>query len=526
MSDLMVLARKHSTLLGFVLLALLWEVAGQRQWVGDGALPAPSAVLQAWYRDRADYPAHIWGTLKTALAGFVIGNVCAIGLGVLFAWFRPFERLMAGVNVTLFAMPAIALVPILVIALPGDSPRVVLSALSVYYPTMVATVLGLTQVDARLADLVRVYGGSSWSVMRWVRLRSSLPTVLAGLRVAAPAAVLGSLLAEFGSGGSAGLGTYLIGSLGRADPARLWGIGLAATAISGLAYALADLLARRFAGNTVSASLTPGRQADPLAESALYRWLLRAGALAMPFVLWVAVIGLFESLGVSEIVLRGPQGVFEHVFTSEAAADNRDSLWLALGETLPITLLGMFAGLAVALAFAVATTVWRSLGRTLLPLALVSQSMPLVALTPLVVLVFGRGSLSILVVTVSVTFFPAFVTIAQGLALVPDSATDLVRVYGARRWRQLQLVALPWSLPYLCAAARLAAPRAFLGVMIAEWLATGTGIGNLLNVSRGVLDFGMIWTVAVVAIAIAVLLNGLVVALERYVLHRYALAGV
>ena len=180
----------------------------------------------------------------------------------------------------------------------------------------------------------------------------------------------------------------------------------------------------------------------------------------------------------------------------------------------------------MALAFAVATTVWRSLGRTLLPLALVSQSMPLVALTPLVVLVFGRGSLSILVVTVSVTFFPAFVTIAQGLALVPASATDLVRVYGARRWRQLQLVALPWSLPYLCAAARLAAPRAFLGVMIAEWLATGTGIGNLLNVSRGVLDFGMIWTVAVVAIAIAVLLNGLVVALERYVLHRYALAGV
>ncbi len=256
---------------------------------------------------------------------------------------------------------------------------------------MVATVLGLTQVDARLADLVRVYGGSSWSVMRWVRLRSSLPTVLAGLRVAAPAAVLGSLLAEFGSGGSAGLGTYLIGSLGRADPARLWGIGLAATAISGLAYALAGLLARRFAGNTVSASLTPGRQAGPLAESALYRWLLLAGALAMPFVLWLAVIGLFESLGVSEIVLRGPQGVFEHVFTSEAAADNRDSLWLALGETLPITLLGMFAGLAVALAFAVATTVWRSLGRTLLPLALVSQSMPLVALTPLVVLVFGRG---------------------------------------------------------------------------------------------------------------------------------------
>ena len=168
-------------------------------------------------------------------------------------------------------------------------------------------------------------------------------------------------------------------------------------------------------------------------------------------------------------------------------------------------------------------TLWRGLGRTLLPFSLVSQSMPLVALTPLVVLVFGRGTASILVVTVSVTFFPAFVTIAQGLALVPPTVQDFVRAYGGGRLRQLQLVAIPWSVPYLCAAARLAAPRAFLGVMIAEWLATGTGIGNLLNESRGMLDFGMIWSVAVVAIVIAVALNGLVGLVERSVLRRYAL---
>ena len=85
--------------------------------------------------------------------------------------------------------------------------------------------------------------------------------------------------------------------------------------------------------------------------------------------------------------------------------------------------------------------------------------------------------------------------------------------------------AIPWSVPYLCAAARLAAPRAFLGVMIAEWLATGTGIGNLLNESRGMLDFGMIWSVSVVAIVIAVSLNGAVVALEKFALRRYASAA-
>jgi ABC-type nitrate/sulfonate/bicarbonate transport system permease component len=504
---------------------LLWELAGQLKWVGQGALPAPSEVLHQAWTDRADYPPHLWGTMRTAFLGFVVGNVVAVALGLLFVAWRPAGRLMAGVNITLFAMPAIALVPILVIALEGDTPRVVLAALSVYYPTMVATVLGLSQVDSRLSDLVRVYGGGPWAILWRVRLRSGLPTLLAGLRVAAPAAVLGSLLAEFGSGGNAGLGTYLIGSLGRADPARLWGIGLAATGVSALAYFAVDALARRFAGDTVGSSTALGQAAAPAAEPAWQRLAIGLGALLLPFVFWWACVEGFLALGVSEVVLRGPLGVFEHLALADNAAENLARLGQALAQTLPYTVLGMAAGLAVAAVLAVSGTVWPTLGRSLLPLSLVSQSMPLVALTPLVVLVFGRGSTSILVITVSVTFFPAFVTIAQGLALVPASVLDVVRAYGGSRVRQMRLIALPWALPYLCAAARLAAPRAFLGVMIAEWLATGTGIGNLLNESRGTLDFGMIWSVAVVAILIAVALHAAVAAIERSVLQRYAMAA-
>ncbi|MFM7801968.1 MAG: ABC transporter permease, partial [Limnohabitans sp.] len=208
-------------------------------------------------------------------------------------------------------------------------------------------------------------------------------------------------------------------------------------------------------------------------------------------------------------------------FMTDNASENLQRLGSALAETLPLTVIGMLAGLAVAFTLAVLTLLWPALGRTLLPISLVTQSMPLVALTPLVVLVFGRDLSGILVVTVSVTFFPAFVTMAQGLALVPQTIQDLIRAYGGGRWRQLQKIAIPWSVPYLCAAARLAAPRAFLGVMIAEWLATGTGVGNLLNESRGILDFGMIWSVSVTAIVIAVTLNSLVVVIEKNLLKRY-----
>jgi ABC-type nitrate/sulfonate/bicarbonate transport system permease component len=511
---------------GLLVLLLAWELVGRMRWVGDGALPAPTEVLaQAWL-DRADYPAHLWGTVRTSFAGFVIGNLAAVSLGALFVLWRPSLRLMAGVNVALFAMPAIALVPILVIALDGDAPRVVLAAISVYYPTMVATVLGLTRVDDRLCDLVRVYGGGRWSILWRVRLRSGLPTLLAGLRVAAPAAVLGSLLAEFGSGGSAGLGTYLIGSLGRADPARLWGIGLAATAISGLAYFIVGWVGRRFAGNTLGPSTPVGTQAGAVARGGgLSSVALALGAAAMPFAFWWGCVLLLESMGVSEIVLRSPLGVFEYLLLSDGSAEHLARLGQALAQTLPYTVAGMMAGLAVAFALAILGVVWPGLARTLLPVSLVSQSMPLVALTPLVVLVAGRGDASILVVTVSVTFFPAFVTIAQGLALVPGTVRDLVRAYGGGQWQVLRRVAVPWSVPYLFAAARLAAPRAFLGVMIAEWLATGTGVGNLLNESRGQMDFGMIWSVAVAAIAIAVGLNALVALLERGVLGRLAMTA-
>jgi ABC-type nitrate/sulfonate/bicarbonate transport system permease component len=78
----------------------------------------------------------------------------------------------------------------------------------------------------------------------------------------------------------------------------------------------------------------------------------------------------------------------------------------------------------------------------------------------------------------------------------------------------MRLVALPASLLWLFASARLALPRALLGVMIAEWLATGRGLGILLNQSRGYLDHGMIWSVALVSVLLAVALYQIATSIE------------
>ncbi len=138
--------RQRATIaIGWLALLLLWEVAGRLQWVADGALPSPSGVLRQLTEDWDDYPPHIWATVRTSLIGFLIGNAVAVLCGFLMASWRPVGRLLSGINVTLFAMPPIALTPILVIAFDGDAPRIVLAALATYYPTMVATVVPMVR---------------------------------------------------------------------------------------------------------------------------------------------------------------------------------------------------------------------------------------------------------------------------------------------------------------------------------------------------------------------------------------------
>jgi len=506
-----------------LILLVLWELAGRFQLVASGALPPPSAVLARLWVDRGDYPDHVLATLQGAFGGFLIGNVIAIVAGIVFALYPLASRLMRGLNVAVFALPAIAISPILVLTLSGYAPRYALAAIGCYFTTMTATVIGLTQVDARSMDVVRAYGGNRWTALRLVQWRSALPVIVSGLRIAAPNAVLGSILAEFGGGGRYGLGAYLLGSLGRGEPDRLWGIGLMATLIAGLAYGFFALIARAVTKGSMAVTIpaSPPRADSERGVAGWQKAGLTLGSLLLPFALWWLALA---ALHIPSLIAKTPADLFTYLFLSPMAATAQQRLLGALAQTLPFTLVGMVAGLAFACALALTTQVYPGIVRAFMPVALVTQTMPLVALTPLLVLMLGRGPGVILWITISVTFFPAFVTISQGLLLVPTAALDLPRAYGATVWKQLRLVSIPASLPYLFAATRLTVPRALLGVMIAEWLATGTGLGNLLNQSRGYLDYGMIWTVAVTSVIISVALYQIVAAIERRTLRRLGMA--
>jgi ABC-type nitrate/sulfonate/bicarbonate transport system permease component len=509
----------------FLILIIVWELVGRMDWVAGGALPGLSEILTRFWVDRSDYPLHIWATIYASGLGFIIGNALAIVAGVVFVLSPILLKLSRGVNIAIFALPPIAIAPILVLTLSGAAPRVTLAALGVYFVTMSATVIGLSQYDTRSADLVRAYGGGDWLVMKLVRLRGAVPDILSGLRIAAPNAVLGAVLAEFGGGGRWGLGTYLLGSLGRGEPARLWGIGLVATLIAGLSYAIFASISAHTLGSTRSVTLNTalpdvggdGNRSQPA------RLVILAGTILLPFVLWW---GFIRVTGVPELIAKTPYGVFQYLFLSETSAIARGKLLLALSQTLPITAVGMVAGLSFAFLLAISSRMFPAFIRAFMPVALVTQTMPLVALTPLLVLILGRGYSVTLWITISVTFFPAFVLLVQGITRVPQSVLDLPRAYGASAWKEMRMVSIPAALPYLFAATRLTVPRALLGVMIAEWLATGTGLGNLLNQSRGYLDYGMIWTVASVSVLLSVAFYYLVLAVERRTLAHFGMQQV
>jgi len=157
----------------FVILLLMWEVAGRLDLVAGGALPALSEILARLWVDRADYPRHVSATLAASGVGFVIGNAIAVLAGLTFVLVPVTARLARGLNIAIFALPPIVIAPILALTLEGMTPRIVLAALGVYFVTMQATVTGLTQFDTRAAELVRAYGGGRRAVLHFVQVRGA-----------------------------------------------------------------------------------------------------------------------------------------------------------------------------------------------------------------------------------------------------------------------------------------------------------------------------------------------------------------
>jgi putative hydroxymethylpyrimidine transport system permease protein len=144
------------------------------------------------------------------------------------------------------------------------------------------------------------------------------------------------------------------------------------------------------------------------------------------------------------------------------------------------TLLGLALGTLMGMASALLIASSAMLARWLLPLLLLSQAVPAFALAPLLVLWFGFGVASKVVMAAIMIFFPIASAFHDGLARVPAAWIDLARSMGAAPWRVLWLVRVPAALPSLGSGLRVAACWAPVGAVIGEWVGASAGLGTIM----------------------------------------------
>jgi ABC-type nitrate/sulfonate/bicarbonate transport system permease component len=130
------------------------------------------------------------------------------------------------------------------------------------------------------------------------------------------------------------------------------------------------------------------------------------------------------------------------------------------------------------------------------------RSVPLIAMAPLIILIFGRDVATVAVVAGIVVLFPALVNIVFGLHSASPRMPDVVSVYGGTPWTALRTVALPASLPSFFAAVRISVPGALTGALLVEWLATGDGIGSAIQTAYSQVQVSLVvQIVEIVALA-------------------------
>lgn len=187
--------------------------------------------------------------------------------------------------------------------------------------------------------------------------------------------------------------------------------------------------------------------------------------------------------------------------------------------TLAEVLLGLALGVSVAtlLGYLLAKSI--PLERLLSPYIIASQSIPIVAIAPLLVIWFGPGLLSKVLICALIVFFPVLINTVVGMRTVSDDLRDLMRSLHATRWQTLRILEIPAALPIFLGGLRIGATLAVIGAVVGEFVGAQYGLGFLINVGRGMYDTALVFVAVFTLVLMAMSLYGLVALMEARLLR-------
>lgn len=245
----------------------------------------------------------------------------------------------------------------------------------------------------------------------------------------------------------------------------------------------------------------PGRKVPNVAWSAL----VFTGLL----VVWQAVVEIFD---ISAILVPAPTAVAASLV--EGLQDG--TLVTHAGTTLKEVVIGFGLAVGAALVSAVLITQFRTVERVLFPLLILTQTIPKVAMAPLLIVWFGIGIASKVMTVALIAFFPLLINAILGFRSAAREEIEMLRSFGATRVQVMRRLQIPSALPHIFAGLEVAVILSVTGAIVAEFVGSSAGLGYLIQASNFTLDVARTFAVIVVLSAIGFSLHAVVVQLGKW----------
>ncbi len=241
----------------------------------------------------------------------------------------------------------------------------------------------------------------------------------------------------------------------------------------------------------------------------LAEWLPPAALVAAFLLMWQ---GAAEMLGVPAWLLPSPTDIVEALISSSQLLAQH--AWVTLQEVL----VGFAFSFVVGVGLAIAIAYSRTVEKAVYPFVVASQTVPVIAIAPILLIWFGYGLLPKVIVVALICFFPIVVNMVDGLRAVDSDLVNLMRSMGASRWQVFTKAQIPTSLPYLFSGTKVAIAVSVIGAVIGEWVGASAGLGYFMVRSAAQFQTARVFAAVVVLSVMGIALFGAAGMSERYLL--------
>ena len=248
MTKIGALSRQYwPTLILFAFLLASWQAAVTFGGIREYLLPAPLSVWNALWHGEIAWGQHLWTTTVEIIGAFLMAAIVGVALGVAIAWSPLLANALVPFLVFVNTLPKVAVAPLFLIWMGyGIFPNMLMGALIGFFPVVINTAVGLSQVEPDMLDLGRVFNAPKWKIFVKIRIPNALPYILSALKITATAAVVGAIVGEFVAS-QRGLGYVIVATQSSMNTAVAFAALVWISVVGLVLYGAVVLLARLWA---------------------------------------------------------------------------------------------------------------------------------------------------------------------------------------------------------------------------------------------------------------------------------------